>query len=52
MIRFYDNKIPLINFIKISIMIQKIGAKNYFSAIEHLHTCIKNAGFNYLNDFD
>jgi len=52
MSHFYSVQMCFSNLVKISLVVQKILPKNYFSAIEHMHACIKKAGFNYLLECD
>ena len=49
---FYKNFIDFSNLVKLSLMVQKILPKNYFEAIDHMHACIKMAGFNFFEDND
>lgn len=44
---FYKSKVAFPNLVKISILLQRLLPKNYFSAVEHMHKCIKLAGFNF-----
>ena len=32
--------------------IEQVLPKNYFVAIEHLHACLRIAGFNFFQEFD
>ena len=48
MSRFYSCRIALSNLVKLSLCLQKVLPKNYFTALEHMHACIKMAGFNFL----
>lgn len=33
-------------------IVEKILPKNYFVAMEHMHSCIKMAGFNFFTELD
>lgn len=44
---FYKSNISFSNLVKMSMAVQMILPKNYFTAIEHMHSCIKVAGFNF-----
>lgn len=33
-------------------MVEKTLPKNYFTAMEHMHSCIKTAGFNFFIESD
>jgi hypothetical protein len=48
MSRFYSSRIAFSNLVKLSLCVQKALPKNYFTALEHMHKCIKLAGFNFL----
>jgi hypothetical protein len=52
MTTFYKNVIDFSNLVKLSLAIEKVLPKNYFSAMEHMHACIKIAGFYFFNDSD
>lgn len=52
MTHFYGCKISFSNLVKLSLCLQKALPKNYFTALEHMHKCIKIAGFNFLADTD
>lgn len=52
MCKFYKCKIAFSNLIKLSLCIQKYLPKNYFTSIDHMHKCIKIAGFNFFIEND
>lgn len=49
---FYKCKISFSNLVKVSLMVEKTLPKNYFTAMEHMHSCIKTAGFNFFVESD
>ena len=49
---FYKNLIDFSNLVKLSLAVEKVLPKNYFTAMEHMHSCIKIAGFNFFEDSD
>lgn len=40
------------NLVKMSMIVQLVLPKNYFTASEHMHSCIKMAGFNFFEEMD
>jgi len=44
---FYKARLNFPNLVKMSLALQKVMPKNYFSAIEHMHKCVKIAGFHF-----
>lgn len=52
MSRFYSSTIAFSNLVKLSLCVQRALPKNYFTALEHMHTCIKLAGFHFLVETD
>lgn len=52
MSKFYNCKIAFSNLAKLSLCLQKYLPKNYFTAIDHMHKCIKIAGFNFFIEMD
>jgi len=52
MTTFYKNLIDFSNLVKLSLAVEKVLPKNYFTTMEHLHSCIKIAGYNFFHDHD
>lgn len=49
---FYKCKVAFSNLVKMSLVLEKLMPKNYFSAVEHMHKCIKIAGYNFFVEAD
>ena len=45
---FFKHGSNLSNFVKIGLLIEKVMPKNYFSAMEHFHGCLRIAGYQFL----
>ena len=52
MAKFYSCKIAFSNLVKLSLCLQKYLPKNYFTALDHMHKCIKIAGYNFFVETD
>jgi hypothetical protein len=52
MTRFFSCRIAFSNLVKLSLCLQKALPKNYFTALEHMHACIRRAGYHFLLEAD